>query len=76
MLIAAGTLVLGAGGLFNSVLDEMEAFAVTLLVGIALLFAGFLVATGGQAGLRAAPAPAGHRPGPGTQSEESQAVGH
>jgi hypothetical protein len=76
VLIAAGTLVLGAGGLFNSVLDEMEAFAVTLLVGIALLFAGFLVATGGQTALRAAPAPAGHRPGPGTQSEESHAVGH
>ncbi len=39
LLIASGTLVLGAGGLFNSVLDAMEAFA------IALLFAGFLVAT-------------------------------
>jgi len=47
LLIAAGTLVLGAGGLFNSVLDAMEAFALTLLVGIALLFAGFLVATAG-----------------------------
>jgi len=47
VLIAAGTLVLGAGGLFNSVLDAMEAFAVTLLVGITLLFAGFLVATSG-----------------------------
>jgi hypothetical protein len=47
LLIAAGTLVLGAGGLFNSVLDAMEAFAVTLVVGIALLFAGFLVATAG-----------------------------
>jgi hypothetical protein len=47
LLIAAGTLVLGAGGLFNSVLDAMEAFAVTLLVGIVLLFAGFLVATAG-----------------------------
>ncbi len=45
VLIAAGTLVLGAGGLFNSVLDAMEAFALTLLVGIALIFAGFLVAT-------------------------------
>jgi hypothetical protein len=45
VLIASGTLVLGAGGLFNSVLDEMEAFAVTLLVGIVLLFAGFLLAT-------------------------------
>ncbi|MCA1692898.1 MAG: hypothetical protein LC733_12135, partial [Actinobacteria bacterium] len=43
-LIALGTLVLGTGGLFNSVLDEMEAFAVTLVVGITLIFAGFLLA--------------------------------
>jgi len=54
LLIAGGTLVLGAGGLFNSVLDAMEAFALTLLVGIGLLFAGFLVAT---AGPRTRPAP-------------------
>lgn len=53
VLIAVGTLVLGAGGLFNSVLDEMEAFALTLLIGIALLFAGFLVATTAGAGTRA-----------------------
>jgi hypothetical protein len=45
VLIATGTLVTGASGLFNSVLDEMEAFAVTLVVGISLIFAGFLVAT-------------------------------
>jgi len=44
-LIAAGTLVLGASGVFNSVLDAMTAFAVALMVGIALIFAGFLVAT-------------------------------
>ncbi|MFN2609040.1 MAG: hypothetical protein ABR511_14300 [Acidimicrobiales bacterium] len=53
VLIAAGTLVLGAGGLFNSVLDAMEAFAVTLLVGIALLFGGFVAATTAGAGARA-----------------------
>ena len=46
LLIAAGTLVLSAGGLLNSVLDEMEAFAVTLVAGITVLFVGFLVATG------------------------------
>ena len=45
LLIAAGTLVLGAGGLFNSVFDAMTAFAATLLVGITMLFAGFLLAT-------------------------------
>ena len=44
-LIAAGTLVLSAGGLLNSVLDEMEGFAVTLVAGIVLLFVGFLVTT-------------------------------
>jgi hypothetical protein len=45
VLIAVGTLVLGAGGVLNSVLDEMEGFAVTLVVGISLIFAGFLVST-------------------------------
>lgn len=45
LLIAAGTLVLGAGGVLNSVLDEMEAFAVSLVAGITLIFIGFLVAT-------------------------------
>ena len=44
VVIAAGTLVLGASGLLNSVLGEMEAFAVTLAVGVAVLYAGFLLA--------------------------------
>src|SRR5437588_672718 len=34
VLIAAGTLILSASGLLNSVLDEMEAFAVTLAIGV------------------------------------------
>lgn len=45
VLIAAGTLVLGAGGVLNSALGAMEAFAVSLVAGITLLFAGFLMAT-------------------------------
>ncbi len=48
-LIAVGTVVLGASGLLNSVLGEMEGFAVTLTVGICILFAGFLTATAGAA---------------------------
>jgi hypothetical protein len=44
-LIAAGTAITGASGVLNSVLGEMEAFAVTLVAGIVVLFAGFLVAT-------------------------------
>ncbi|HEX2382696.1 MAG TPA: hypothetical protein VHI95_08680 [Acidimicrobiales bacterium] len=43
ILIALGTLILGAGGLLNSVLDEMDGFAVSLVVGITVLFAGFLL---------------------------------
>jgi hypothetical protein len=42
-LIALGTLILGAGGLLNSVLDEMDGFAVSLVIGITVLFAGFLL---------------------------------
>jgi hypothetical protein len=43
VLIAAGTLILGASGLLNSVLGEMEGFAVTLAVGIIVIYVGFLV---------------------------------
>jgi hypothetical protein len=45
VLIATGTLVLSASGTLNARLGEMTAFAVTLVVGIAVLFCGFLVAT-------------------------------
>jgi hypothetical protein len=50
VLIASGTATLSASGVFNSVLDEMDAFAITLVVGISVIFAGFLVAdSGGRA---------------------------
>ena len=55
VLIALGTVILSSSGLLNSVLDEMDGFAVTLVVGICVIFAGFLVATGGRR-LRAVPA--------------------
>ncbi len=42
-LIALGTLVLSAGGVLNSVVDEMDAFALSLVVGISIIFAGFLL---------------------------------
>jgi hypothetical protein len=54
LLIALGTLVLGAAGLLNSVLDEMSAFAAGHAIGLALVFAGFLVTNPGRRrGLRA-----------------------
>ena len=42
-LIAAGTVVLSLGGLFNSVADEMTSFALAHAIGITLVFAGFLL---------------------------------
>jgi hypothetical protein len=44
-LIALGTVVLSMSGLLNSVLGEMDAFAVTLTIGVAILFAGFIAAS-------------------------------
>lgn len=43
VLIAVGTLILSASGTLAGRLGKDRAFAVTLLVGIAVLFAGFLV---------------------------------
>jgi hypothetical protein len=57
-LIAAGTLVLGAGGILNSAVDAMDAFSISLVAGIALVFAGFVVASA-----RPAVRAAGSRPG-------------
>ena len=58
-IIAFGTVVLGASGLLNSVLGEMEGFAVTLTLGITLLFAGFLATNARPT--RVAPSDAGKR---------------
>jgi hypothetical protein len=58
-LIALGTVVLSSSGLLNSVLGEMDAFAVTLTAGVTILFGGFLVATatsGEPAGAASRPA--------------------
>ena len=41
--IAIGSLLLSAGGLLNSVADEMTAFAIAHAAGISFVFAGFLV---------------------------------
>lgn len=59
LLIAAGTLTLSASGTLNARLGAETAFAVTLLTGVSLLFAGFLVAT--TSGARA-PSPGGDLP--------------
>jgi len=48
VLIAVGTAITGASGLANSVLGQMTAFAVFLVAGIVVIFAGFLVAGAGS----------------------------
>jgi hypothetical protein len=59
LLIATGTLVLGASGTLNGRLGASTAFAVTLTIGVTVLFAGFLVATSQPhlRAVRATPAP-------------------
>ena len=52
VLIAVGTLITGASGLLNSVLDEMTGFSVALVAGISVIFAGFLLATTGSSRAR------------------------
>jgi hypothetical protein len=48
LVIAAGTLVLSASGTLAGRLGKDRAFAVTLVAGIVILFAGFLIATPGR----------------------------
>jgi len=55
-LVAAGTLVLSSGGLVQGFVGHDEAFALTLAVGIGIIYAGFLVADGVR---RPSPAPPG-----------------
>ncbi len=45
VLIAVGTLVLSASGSFAGRLGEDRAFSVTLVIGVVILFSGFLVAS-------------------------------
>ncbi len=47
-LIALGTLVLSSGGLLQGTIGQDESFAVTLAAGIAVIYAGFVVASGGR----------------------------
>ncbi len=41
-LVAVGTLVLSAGGIFNSAADQMSVFTASILIGVTFIFAGFL----------------------------------
>jgi hypothetical protein len=45
-LVALGTLVLSGGGILQGAVGDDEAFTLTLAVGIAVIYAGFLVAEG------------------------------
>jgi hypothetical protein len=45
VLVATGTIVLSASGSFAGRLSKDRAFAITLLIGVCILFSGFLVAS-------------------------------
>ncbi len=61
LLIALGALILSGSGTLAGRLGELEAFEVTLLAGISVLFVGFLVTTSKPAGGVAPPRAAGPR---------------
>ncbi|MFO7592263.1 MAG: hypothetical protein R6X23_15475 [Acidimicrobiia bacterium] len=46
LLIALGTLVLSSGGLVQGIVGHDEAFSLSLVVGIGVIYAGFVVAEG------------------------------
>ncbi|MEI7624179.1 MAG: hypothetical protein WCJ88_11530, partial [Actinomycetes bacterium] len=48
VFIAIGTLILSAGGLLNSVVNEMDGFAISLVAGISVIFLGFLITSSGS----------------------------
>ena len=48
ILIALGVLVLSSGGTIQGAVGHDEAFAVSLALGIAVIYAGFVVASGGR----------------------------
>jgi hypothetical protein len=52
LLIALGTLILSSGGLIQGIAGKDEAFVLTLAVGIAVIYAGFLVASGARSSRR------------------------
>jgi hypothetical protein len=47
-LIALGTLVLSSGGLLQGVIGQDESFVISLAVGISIIYAGFVVASGAR----------------------------
>jgi hypothetical protein len=50
-LIALGTLVLSSGGLVQGLVGHDEAFVLSLSVGISIIYAGFVLASGRRPGL-------------------------
>lgn len=72
LAIAAGTLVLSAGGILNSVVNEMDGFAISLVAGIAIIFIGFLL-TGSPLRLAAVPQPDAWYPPARSSAEERTA---
>jgi hypothetical protein len=62
LVIALGTLVLSASGTLAARVGELEAFELTLLIGVSLLFVGFLVATSASSATSAAGTASSRRP--------------
>jgi hypothetical protein len=60
-LIAVGTLVLSSGGLLQGVVGHDESFTISLAVGISVIYAGFVVASGPMPAPASAPSDSARR---------------
>ena len=72
-LIALGTLVLSSGGLLQGIVGSDQAFALTLAVGIAVIYGGFAVASSASGARRQAGAPEPEAAPPGAAAEPGDA---
>ncbi len=70
-LIALGTVVLSSGGLVQGAIGHDEAFALSLAIGITIIYGGFVLASGRA---RPADAPGPEPEGPEPQRPKSQGV--
>jgi hypothetical protein len=71
-LIALGVIVLSSGGLLQGFVGQDEGFVISLAVGITVIYAGFVVASGGRVKARLTSLPANAR---GNASTTSTRVG-
>lgn len=71
-LIALGTLVLSSGGLLQGIVGADESFALSLALGISVIYSGFVVASGGRVARTSPASESETESGPASDSESAR----